>query len=70
MATIAIIGEAVRVAGYGLAGALVLPAENADEVRTAWRDLGPEVAVVILTPAAATSLGDTSGGPLRVVMPA
>ncbi|WP_433213301.1 hypothetical protein [Microtetraspora malaysiensis] len=70
MATIAIIGEAVRVAGYGLAGALVLPAENAGEVRTAWRGLGPEVAVVILTPAAAASLGDPGGGPLRVVMPA
>ncbi|MGI5489693.1 hypothetical protein [Microtetraspora malaysiensis] len=70
MATIAIIGEAVRVAGYGLAGALVLPAENANEVRTAWRGLGPEVAVVILTPAAAASLGAAGGGPLRVVMPA
>ncbi|MFG1749176.1 hypothetical protein [Streptosporangium sandarakinum] len=65
----AIIGEAVRVTGYGLAGALVLPAEDPGEVRAAWRGLGPDVAVAILTPRAAAALADADGGPLRVVMP-
>ncbi|MBB2744055.1 UNVERIFIED_ORG: vacuolar-type H+-ATPase subunit F/Vma7 [Microbispora rosea subsp. rosea] len=69
MGTVAIIGEAVRVAAYGLAGALVLPAEDAEAVRTVWRALGPDVAVVILTPSAADFLADVTGGPPRVVMP-
>ncbi|WP_327048758.1 V-type ATP synthase subunit F [Microbispora sp. NBC_01189] len=73
--TVAVIGEAVRVAGFGLAGARVLVAEDAEEVRTAWLSLGPGVAVVVLTPRAAKALGATgpgeaSGGPLTVVMPA
>ncbi|WP_220502009.1 V-type ATP synthase subunit F [Microbispora sp. H10670] len=72
--SVAVIGEAVRVAGFGLAGALVLVAEDAAEVRTAWRSLGPGVAVVVLTPRAAKALdaaapGETPGGPLTVVMP-
>ncbi|MEU9836437.1 hypothetical protein AB0D67_33295 [Streptosporangium sp. NPDC048047] len=65
----AIIGEAVRVTGYGLAGALVLPAEDPGEVRAVWRDLDPDVAVAILTPRAAAALAGADGGPLRVVMP-
>ncbi|XVQ90010.1 V-type ATP synthase subunit F [Microbispora siamensis] len=70
----AVIGEAVRVAGFGIAGALVRPAEDAEAVREAWRTLETHVAVVILTPRAAEALGDTvlcavTGGPLTVVMP-
>ncbi|WP_197048866.1 V-type ATP synthase subunit F [Streptosporangium roseum] len=70
MATVAVIGEAVRVTGFQLAGALVFPAEDAEAARTAWRALGPDVAVVILTPKAAIAVGEVSGGPLTVVMPA
>ncbi|WP_211589413.1 V-type ATP synthase subunit F [Microbispora sp. H11081] len=69
-----VIGEAVRVAAFGLAGALVRPAEDAEAVRAAWRTLEPHVAVVVLTPRAAEALGDevaraVNGGPLTVVMP-
>ncbi|MBP2704528.1 hypothetical protein JOL79_11955 [Microbispora sp. RL4-1S] len=74
MGVVAVIGESVRVAVYATAGALVLPAEDAEAAREAWRTLGPEVAVVILTPAAARSLAaeetpETPGGPPAVVMP-
>ncbi|ETK32838.1 hypothetical protein [Microbispora sp. ATCC PTA-5024] len=75
MGTVAVIGEVVRVAGFGPAGALVLPAEDAEAVREAWRSLGPDVLVVVLTPRAAGFIvdaapGDAAGGPLTVVMPA
>ncbi|MFF5211097.1 V-type ATP synthase subunit F [Streptosporangium sp. NPDC000396] len=69
MATIAVIGEAARVAGFQLAGALMLLAEDAETARTAWRTLDPDVAVVILTPKAAIAIGEVSGGPLTAVMP-
>ncbi|MEU8279641.1 hypothetical protein AB0C08_35610 [Microbispora bryophytorum] len=75
----AVIGEAVRVADFGLAGALVRSAEDAEAVREAWRTLETHVAVVILTPRAAEALGDAvlgdavlgavTGGLLTVVMP-
>ena len=67
----AAIGEEPLVRGFALAGALVLPASGADEVRSAWAELADEVAVVILTEAAATALGDLpekQRGPFTVVM--
>lgn len=69
--TVAVIGEDVLIQGYGLAGARVLAAEEADAVRAAWRSLTPDVGVVILTPAAASALdGEMTGEwPLTVVMP-
>jgi vacuolar-type H+-ATPase subunit F/Vma7 len=71
MARVAVIGEEVRVLGFGLAGALVCPAPDDDAVRAAWRVLADDVAVVVLTPAAATALADTQPGRrLTVVMPA
>lgn len=70
MAKIAIIGEAAKVTGFGLAGAIVLPAEEPDDVRAAWRSLGDDVAIVLLTSRAAGSLdGDKPSWPLTVVMP-
>ena len=72
MARAAVLGEAVRTAGFALAGAVVLTAENAGEARAAWRSLPADVAVVILTPRAAAWLGDAVQHPrdvLRVVMP-
>ena len=36
MSRAAVIGESARTAGFALAGALVFPAENADEARAAW----------------------------------
>ena len=67
---VAAIGELIQVEGFGMAGAAVCPAENPDEVRAAWRSLSTDVVVVILTPAAATAIGQPPGGlPLTVVMP-
>ena len=68
---VAVLGEEVSVQGFGLAGAVVLVAEDADAVRAAWESLADDVAVVILTQAAARVLGGTptAGLPLTVVMP-
>lgn len=57
MSLAAVIGEPARTAGFALAGALVFPAENAGEARTAWAALPADVAVLILTPRAAAWLG-------------
>jgi vacuolar-type H+-ATPase subunit F/Vma7 len=56
MGTIAVIGEAVRTAGFGLAGAIVFECETPDEVRKAWDALPNHVVSVILTPAADAAL--------------
>ena len=72
MSRAAVIGEAVRVQGYALAGAIVYPAEDADQARASWRSLPPDIAVVILTPRAAAWLGEAPRrreGLLPVVMP-
>ena len=71
MARFAVLGEQVAVQGYALAGAVVLPAEDADAVRVAWDQLPDDVAVVVLTPAAARVLeqATTALRPLTVVMP-
>jgi vacuolar-type H+-ATPase subunit F/Vma7 len=70
MARVAALGARSRVEGFGLAGALVLDAEDAAAVRAAWDALDADVAVVVLTPEAAEVLGDAAtSGPLTVVMP-
>lgn len=67
---VAAIGERVEVEGFGLAGAVVCPADSPDEVRAAWGSLPGDVAVVILTRAAAAVIErPPSGLPLTVVMP-
>lgn len=68
---VAVIGERIRVAGFGLAGALVRDAEDPSAVRDAWRALPEDVAVVVLTPAAAEVLGQelAQEWPVTVVMP-
>ena len=61
-----------RLGGFALAGALVLPAEDDDAVRGAWAALPADVAVVVLTAAAAAALGRPprpADAPLTVVMP-
>ena len=57
MARAAVIGEAVRTAGFALAGVVVTTAETAEETRAAWRALPGDIAVLILTPRAAGWLG-------------
>jgi len=72
MSRVAVIGEAVRVGGYALAGAVVCPAEDAGQARAAWRSLPPDIAVVVLTARAAAWLGEAPrrrDGILPAVMP-
>jgi vacuolar-type H+-ATPase subunit F/Vma7 len=71
MSRVFVVGEEVRVAGFALAGASIVPAEGADAVRRAWQALPADVEVVILTPAAAAALEDAPAPPtrLRLVMP-
>jgi vacuolar-type H+-ATPase subunit F/Vma7 len=72
MGPVAVIGEQAAVGGYALAGAIVVPAEDARAVREAWDSLGADVAVVVLTPRAAQALGPARTAtmhPLTVVMP-
>lgn len=56
----AVIGGESRVRGYELAGAVVLVADDPEEIRTAWHDLPEDVGVVILTAEAAEAIGDTA----------
>jgi vacuolar-type H+-ATPase subunit F/Vma7 len=70
MSRVAVIGEPARVQGFALAGAEVCPATEPDDVRAAWAGLATDVAVVVLTPAAADALSGTpEGDRLTVVMP-
>jgi vacuolar-type H+-ATPase subunit F/Vma7 len=72
MGRIAVIGAAAPVRGFALAGALVLPAEEPDAVRAAWRELPDDIDVLILTRAAAEVLGtavNTSRPRLTAVLP-
>ena len=69
MGGIAAIGEAMRVQGLGLAGVLVLPGDDPQQVRSSWADLPEDVLLVILTPSAATEIETSAAGPLTVVMP-
>lgn len=57
MARIAVIGEPLRVSGYGLAGALPLPASDQAQALRLWRELPGDVVVVVLTARAAAWLG-------------
>jgi vacuolar-type H+-ATPase subunit F/Vma7 len=69
--TVVAIGERVRVEGFGLAGVLIQVAETADEIRSAWRALAADVALVLLTPSAATILETerATNWPMTAVMP-
>lgn len=70
MAKIAVIGESGKVLEFGLPGAIVLPAEEPEAVLAAWRSLGEDVAVVVLTSRAARTLaGRIASWPLTAVMP-
>jgi vacuolar-type H+-ATPase subunit F/Vma7 len=72
MSQIVAIGEAVRVAGYALAGVDVRPVESSAAALDAWRSLDRDTQLVLLTPAAADAveglLTDTEGR-IWVVLP-
>jgi vacuolar-type H+-ATPase subunit F/Vma7 len=69
---VVVLGELVRVQGYALAGAVVAVAECPEDVRRAWDQMARDVALVVLTPAAAEALGEATTlrarEPLTVVM--
>ena len=72
MARVTVLGERAVVEGWALGGARVLPADSPEQVRTAWTGLADDVAVVLLTPAAARALAPGSAdrpGLLAVVLP-
>ena len=72
MGRAAVIGEALRVQGYALAGAVVCPAEDEVAARAAWWSLPADVTVVVVTARAAAWLGgELTARPqlLPVVMP-
>jgi len=58
MATAAVIGEALAVEGYALAGAIVHAADTRAEATAAWEALPPDTALVIMTARAAAWLAD------------
>jgi vacuolar-type H+-ATPase subunit F/Vma7 len=71
MSHVVVIGARTAVQGYGLAGALVRVAEDADAVLRAWTNLPADVGVVVLTAAAEAALSgplDPAADPLIVVM--
>ena len=73
MSAIVAIGERESVQGFAFAGVIVAATDDAEAVRSAWRQLPDEVELVILTAAARAAL-DTEElarreGPLAVVMP-
>ncbi len=75
MGRVVVIGERARVAGFTLAGAEVRQADDADAMRAAWPGGESDVALVILTPAAAAATGTDLDlvpkptSPLVVVLP-
>lgn len=70
MGRIAAIGPVVRVQGLALAGVLVLPGEDDEQVRTSWANLPDDVDLLILAPEAVGIVGTSGPGPLRAVMTA
>ncbi|HUA42239.1 MAG TPA: hypothetical protein VMA32_11760 [Streptosporangiaceae bacterium] len=71
MGTAAVIGEALAVEGYALAGAVVYAAGSPDEATAAFDQLPADTALVIVTASAAAWLADRLGrrpGVLTAVM--
>jgi vacuolar-type H+-ATPase subunit F/Vma7 len=69
---IAAVGEQTAVAGYGLAGAVVVIAEDAAQAVAAWRALPSDITVAIVTERVAHALQASAAadeGPMMVVIP-
>ncbi len=75
MGRIVVIGERGRVSGFALAGADIRTADDDNAVAAAWPRDEADVAVVVLSPAAARVLGEQLAAapvptrPLVVVLP-
>jgi len=61
MATAAVIGDALAVEGYALAGAAVYPASSQGEAAAAFGMLPADTALLLLTASAAEWLADRLG---------
>jgi vacuolar-type H+-ATPase subunit F/Vma7 len=61
MSRVAVIGEPMRIYGYGLAGAVLCPAADPAGAIAAWRALPGDVAVAVLTRSAAAWLAGELG---------
>ena len=57
MSCILALGEADELEGFALAGAQVVRTTTSTEIIDAWRELDPDVGLVILSAAAARALG-------------
>jgi hypothetical protein len=53
MARVAVIGEPLRIHGYGLPDAILCPATDQAEAVLAWRALPDDIDLAVLTPSAA-----------------
>ncbi|HEY2553593.1 MAG TPA: hypothetical protein VGI64_23795 [Streptosporangiaceae bacterium] len=67
MATAAVIGEALAVEGYALAGAVVYPADSPDVATAAFDALPPGTALVVVTASAAGWLAGRLGQRLDIL---
>ena len=72
MSRIVAIGEEALLAGYALAGVELIAADGPDRAREAWDQLGDDVGLVLLAPAARRALSEMLHRPglLWVVLPA
>jgi vacuolar-type H+-ATPase subunit F/Vma7 len=61
MSRIVALGERERIQGYSIAGVEAVVTDGTDDTVEAWRSLPRDVAVVILSPRAAASLGARTG---------
>jgi vacuolar-type H+-ATPase subunit F/Vma7 len=67
-----VLGEAVKVDGYALAGATTIAVGDPKSINRSWSELPPDSSLVVLTPAAASALGSRvleRDGVLTVTMP-
>ena len=62
MARVAVIGEPLRIHGYGLPDAILCPATDQAEAVLAWRELPDDIDVAVLTPSAARWLASEIAG--------
>lgn len=56
MSTVVALGERHELEGFALVGATIVTARTDDEISSGWRNLGPDVGLVILSSRAADVL--------------
>jgi vacuolar-type H+-ATPase subunit F/Vma7 len=69
MGRVAAIGESVRTQGLALAGVLLLPGDDPEQVQASWDSVPEDVSLILVTDQAAGVLGPTAGDRMVVVMP-